>query len=130
MRRSGWDPTKPRADFVEFQDGRLVTVDHRRIVAARIAGLDEVPATIHPAQEMIPQVRTPTGHWAGDFRLRVGFTDPRTGITYQVGQTPRNWGEAVTFRSANQKVMGFPDFPLEGSFNEPQIRPLNNLGQQ
>ena len=123
MRRNGWNPNAPRVEMVEFPDGGLVTLDHRRFVAARIAGIEEVPARIHPFAEPIP------ADAAGRFQLRVGFTDPVTGTTYQTGQLPQTWGEAAMFRSANQRSFGFPDFPVQGSVNDPRIRPPSNLGR-
>jgi hypothetical protein len=102
--------------MVEYPDGRIVTVDHRRLVAAKQAGLGEVPARVHPASKAIDAER------AERFKLETGFTDPETGKVYKYDDVPSNWGEAAKFRAANQRVKGFPDFPIDGSPNLPKIR--------
>jgi hypothetical protein len=116
MRKNGWDYTKEPPNMVEYPDGRIVTVDHRRLVAAKQAGLEEVPARVHPASERI------NAEIAERFSLKTEFTDPETGRVYKLNDVPSNWGEAAKFRSANQRVMGHPDFPIEGSPNFPEIR--------
>jgi hypothetical protein len=121
MRENGWNPEAPPAEMVEFPDGGIVTLDHRRIVAARMAGLEEVPARVHGYVELMP------AESAGKYRLRVNLTDPNTGVTYKRGQLPSTWGEAAMFRSANQRAFCFPDFPTLGSIKEPIIRPPNYL---
>jgi hypothetical protein len=102
--------------MVEYPDGRIVTVDHRRLVAASQAGLEEVPATVHPASERIGKKK------GKRFRLDIGFTDPETGKVYKRWDVPSTWGEAAKFRAADQRGMGFPDFPIEGSPNLPKIK--------
>jgi uncharacterized protein DUF6861 len=116
MRKNGWDYSKGVPDMVEYPDGRIVTVDHRRLVAAREARLEEVPARVHLASEQIVDEKQ-----KNRFRLKTRFTDPETGRVYRKGQPPSNWGEAAMFRSANQRVMGYPDFPIEGSPDFPVI---------
>jgi hypothetical protein len=118
MRENGWDGTKDPPDMVEWDDESLTTLDHRRIVAAKQAGLEEVPANVHPSNEPIDP------NEAGRFQLlkNAGFTDPETGVTYLSGDEPTTWGEAAKFRAANQRVMGYPDFPLRGTPDVPQIR--------
>jgi hypothetical protein len=106
MRVRGWDRTKDPALMVQFEDGRIVTLDHRRLVAANQAGLRDVPALLHPERMPI------SADQAGRFRLRVEFT--YNGRTYQPGALPTNWGEAAMFRSANQRI-DVPQFPIEGS---------------
>jgi hypothetical protein len=115
MRKNGWDYSKEPPDMVEYSDGRIVTLDHRRLVAARQAGLEEVPARVHPSSESIDIDQ------ADRYKLEIGFTDPETGKVYKPEAIPSNWGEAAKFRAANQRVMGYPDFPIEGSPNLPQI---------
>jgi hypothetical protein len=117
MKAKGWDPTKPAPDMVECPDGKITTVDHRRLVAAKQAGLEEVPATVHQFDEPIPP------ETAQRFALQEGaeFTNPATGKSYIGGQTPETWGEAAMFRSANQRVKGAPDFPIEGKPGLPRI---------
>jgi uncharacterized Zn-binding protein involved in type VI secretion len=116
MKEHGWDTKKGVADMVEYPDGRIVTLDHRRLVAASQAGLEEVPARVHPAREPIDKKT------AERFKLRTKFTDPETGRVYKRRAVPSNWGEAAKFRAANQRGMGFPDFPIEGSPKLPEIK--------
>jgi hypothetical protein len=106
MRVRGWDRTKDPALMVQFEDGRIVTLDHRRLVAANQAGLRDVPALLHPERMPI------SADQAGRFRLRVEFT--YNGRIYQPGALPTNWGEAAMFRSANQRI-DVPQFPIEGN---------------
>jgi ParB-like chromosome segregation protein Spo0J len=106
MRVRGWDRTKDPALMVQFEDGRIVTLDHRRLVAANQAGLRDVPALLHPERMPI------SADQAGRFRLRVEFT--YNGRIYRPGALPTNWGEAAMFRSANQRI-DVPQFPIEGN---------------
>lgn len=116
MRANGWDHSKPPPEMVAYPDGRVVTLDHRRLVAADKAGIEEVPARVHAADESMPPSE------ARRFALKTEFADPETGQTYFKGDLPTNWGEAAKFRSANQRAMGFPDFPIEGRPGLPPIR--------
>jgi uncharacterized protein DUF6861 len=121
MRKNGWDYEKGVPDMVEYPDGRIVTVDHRRLVAASQAGLEEVPARVHPASEKIVNKKQ-----KNRFRLQTEFTDPETGKVYKKEDVPSNWGEAAKFRAVNQRLWGYPDFPIEGSPNLPKIRGRND----
>jgi hypothetical protein len=118
IRANGFDPTGA-PDVVKYLNGDLVTLDHRRLVAANRAGIEEVPARVHLAEEPLPPKAN------GRFRLdQLGepITDPRTGTVYQPGAAARNYGEAALFRSANQRQFGFSDFPLQGSTEVPKVR--------
>jgi hypothetical protein len=116
MRDNGWNGGKPPPEMVEYPDGRIVTVDHRRLVAAQRAGIEEVPAIIHPADEAM------TKQQAKRFRLETEISDPVTGTAYKRKALPRNWGEAAIFRCANQRIRGYPDFPLEGMPGLPPVK--------
>ena len=52
MRQTGWDLSQP-ADVVKMNDGRLVSLDHRRLWAADRAGITRVSARIHLESETI-----------------------------------------------------------------------------
>jgi Flp pilus assembly pilin Flp len=113
MRTNGWDYTKPPPDVVRMADGRLVSLDNRRIVAARQAGLDEIPLALHSGADKIPADQ------AGRFALKKGFTDPDTGKVYPKGTVPDTWEEAIKFRGRNQGG----GFPPGGSLDMPEIKP-------
>jgi hypothetical protein len=97
MRREGWDATQPDPDMVQNEDGTLTTLDHRRLSAAEGAGLEEVPATVHAADEPLSEDQ------AERFKLKKKVTDPETGqVVYPKNTTPENWGEAAELRAAKQ----------------------------
>jgi hypothetical protein len=80
MQANGWNKNCPAPNMVIMGDGTLVTLDHRRIVAANLAGLTHIPGNIHLFDEEI---------WPKKLR---GF--------YRKGpQIPETWGEAVILRS-------------------------------
>jgi hypothetical protein len=110
MGREGWDYSRKQPDMIDWGDGEFQTLDHRRLVAARRAGLPEVGADIHPATEPISPDQ------AGRFQLRRSFTDPETGTSYTKGQFPSTWGEAAMFRSKQGK-----SFPIRGSRELPTV---------
>ncbi|MBP9897158.1 MAG: PAAR domain-containing protein [Gemmatimonadales bacterium] len=108
MRKNGWDQSKPKPDMVKWKDGTITTLDHRRIVAAKAAGLKEVPANVHKPSDPIPPNRRQY------YQYKKTFTGP-DGKVYKRGDYPTTWGEAVMGRSANQGKT----FPLEGSTTTP-----------
>jgi hypothetical protein len=99
MRQTGWDVSQP-ADIVKMNDGRLVSLDHRRLWAADRAGITRVSARIHSESEML------AADTAARFEIDKGRvprgTNPTTGEAWKVGDAPRTWGDAVSFRSAGQ----------------------------
>jgi hypothetical protein len=113
MLKHGWDVTKGPPDVVRYPDGRTVSIDNRRIVAAKTAGVPEVPARVHAASDPIPD------HEAGRFQLKKKWTDPVSGKSYKPGATPTTWGEAADFRSANQGK----EFLKTGGTEMPKIQP-------
>ncbi|MCI0526094.1 MAG: hypothetical protein L0Y56_01390, partial [Nitrospira sp.] len=117
LRQNGWDMKQGGIVVVEYPDGRLVAIDHRRLVAANEAAFETIPSMIKDATDTLP----PEGR--NRFRLEEGFEDPKTGKVYQKGEKPSTWGEAAVFRAANQRAKGFPDFPLEGSPDLPIVKP-------
>ena len=57
MKKNGWNKEKPPPDMVIYPCGKIVTVDHRRVVAARLAGIERIPANIHTADERLLKKR-------------------------------------------------------------------------
>lgn len=111
MEANGWDFDRAQPNMVDWGDGEFQTVDHRRLVAARKANLQEVGANIHTPEEALPP------SMSDRFQLNKGFTDPETGITYTKGQFAKTWGEAALFRSKNQGG----SFPIRGTKTVPRI---------
>jgi len=80
MKRNGWqgDPI----DVVQMADGRLITIDNTRVVAARQARID-VQANIHAYDELLPI------EYIARFTTKKGV--------------PKTWGDAVELRIGKQK---------------------------
>ncbi len=111
MKNNGWDISRDPPDMVDWGDGEFQTLDHRRLIAAKRAGLNDVPANVHAVDEPLTtdeQLR---------FRFQKTFTDPVTGTTFQKGDVPKTWGEAAMGRAAKQGS----NFPLRGSTQEPTV---------
>jgi hypothetical protein len=128
MRRDGF-PSGAAPVVVEYQDGTRVSVDHRRLVAADKAGLEQVPAKVTPANTRLPKEEI------GRFRLKLNepITDPRTGKVYPPDYVAKTYGEAAVIRSANQRLVRdkqtgellAPNFPLDGSPEIPIVQGSN-----
>jgi hypothetical protein len=100
MRKSGWDISKP-ADIVKMDDGRLVSLDHRRLWAAERSGVvRQVSARVHAESDPIPDA-TASRLTIQKGRVPAG-ANPATGAPWKVGDKPSTWGDAVRFRSAGQ----------------------------
>lgn len=80
MRANGW--AGDAIDVVRMRDGGLTSVDNRRVLAAKNAGID-VQALIHGFDDMIPEGQ------AARFVSRKGVV-------------PETWGEAILNRIGNQ----------------------------
>ena len=112
MREEGGYSSDGGPDTVLNDDGTVTTVDHRRLVAADEAGVEEVDPTVHAPDEPLPE------DMAERFKLQKEFTDEETGITYPKGSVAETWGEATRFRAANQGK----NFPLRGDPKLPAIK--------
>ncbi len=118
LKAKGWDITKTPPQMVRMPDGFVVTLDHRRLIAAQQAGLKEVPALVHPWNEPLPALEF-RRYWIGQ---PEGFNDVERGVRYTHKQVAQNWGEAVRFRSIEQRLRGYHDFPLGGSPKLPELK--------
>lgn len=123
MREFGWDFGYDVPDVVRLPDGEFIIVDHRRLVAAQEAGLEEFPAIVHDFDEPILDM---------DTRVRFELPDDIDTTTLEelsqeLGKTvseeylPETWGEAAIMRSIRQRKW-FPDFPARGRKTPPSIR--------
>lgn len=88
--RNGWNG--PAVDAVETADG-IVTIDNTRIAIARELGITEVPVKIRLPSDPLPE------------SMLGRFGDART------------WGEALQFRTGNQR----PPLPPTGTPNAPRL---------
>ncbi len=125
MRTEGWRG-KP-IDVVELPDKSLLSIDNRRLLAAREAGID-VPVIRHHPDEPFPEERGKSRFFRPNNNIRQ-LSDGslvRGGmegeILYKKKARPLTWGEAALFRTARQP--NNPDgsrFPLLGRLEPPRI---------
>ncbi|WP_433562647.1 toxin glutamine deamidase domain-containing protein [Nocardia sp. CA-151230] len=113
---------------VLWEDGGLSSLDNRRLTAARMAELDDVPTAVHapsdrladwphewdPARRERNPLRVDIRQLA-DGTLRVG--GDKGEIVYHRGQVADTWGEIALFRAAEQRSL-LPGV-LEGSDHPP-----------
>jgi hypothetical protein len=114
LRAGGWNPAEPPLDVVRNDQGELLAIDHRRLIAAIQAGLDRVPVRIRPARSALVREELTR------FRLEADLDF--AGQKWTRGAFAKTWGEAALFRSANNRTFGYPDFPLNGSTKIPELR--------
>ncbi|WP_405489162.1 toxin glutamine deamidase domain-containing protein [Nocardia sp. NBC_00511] len=101
---------------VVSEDGRITSLDNRRLTAAQLAGLDRVPTALHAASERLADW---PHEWDEDRRqrnpLRVDIRQLPDGtlrvggdtgeIVYRRGQVAETWGDIALFRSAEQRSL-------------------------
>jgi hypothetical protein len=125
MKTNGWKGDA--LNVVELPDGTMVSTDNRRLLAAQKAGLKTVPIAYHLPEEAIPPERAPGFELENNIRQLDDGTLVKGGnkgkIVYKKGATPKNWGEAALFRTANQgNLKEGGKFPLYGRYEQPFIR--------
>ncbi len=121
MKTGGWkgDPI----DVVKIK-GEMVSVDNRRLYAARAAGI-EAPVTVHNAADLLPPDQVGRFKLNGeirklpDGRLIAGGSEGE--VVFKKGAVAKTWEEAILFRTANQGELTGVDFPLMGSKEVPFI---------
>lgn len=143
MASDGWkgDPIH----VVQLEDGSLVSLDNRRLMAARTAVTEHgglkgpsgkvqtIPTEVHSFKEPIPQDWAQDGFVADKnvYRLEDGTlsTIKADGaeLVIKKGQVAATYGEAATIRTANQgKFKEGPHkgqrFPIGGTHQMPRIR--------
>jgi len=101
MMKTGWDVSQP-ADIVKLSDGRLVSLDHRRLWAADRAGLKQVSARVHAETQALDAATAK--RFAIEGKGVPTGTNPVTNQPWKAGDRPKTWGDAIRFRSA---VQGF-----------------------
>jgi hypothetical protein len=123
MKADGWkgDPI----DVVRA-NGELVSIDNRRLYAARAAGI-EAPVTVHNAEAKLPDAMKDRFKLQVDLyegaakKLTTAKPDPSATPKYAKGAAAETWSEAVAFRTANQGKMTGIDFPIGGSHSLPAL---------
>lgn len=116
-------------EVVQFTDGRLVSIDNRRLWAARTAGLRDLPVVLCLDAQPCSALRRENGAlrrslWEVDGRLmRAG---PPGEERFRRRTEPTTVGEFVTFRAANQQhaLSNGRAFPPEGSLELPRLMPI------
>jgi hypothetical protein len=125
LRTSGWDTTKDPIDVVDVPGLGLVSIDNRRIVAARNAGLATVPTRVHHYNDALdlPPARISDGFTLKKYKIKLlngqlvrGGT--KGTIVYEPGDPAETWGEAVLFRTIDQGG----SFAMYGTLDLPKIR--------
>jgi hypothetical protein len=109
---------------------RFATFDHRRLVAAREAGIKEVLAAVHRPGALVPtnfesrSVRTELA--IGNREIHFWSHNLGGNDTAKTGDRPQTWGDAVTFCCRNmayQTGRDIPDTGIEGLPQPPVPRP-------
>ncbi|KZM69173.1 hypothetical protein [Nocardia terpenica] len=114
MAEHGWRGGPVHA--VIDENGRITSLDNRRLKAARMAGLTEIPTAIHAPTDRLAewphewnQGKREGKPLAVDIRrlpdgtLRVGGDVGE--IAYRRGQVAETWGEIALFRAAEQRSL-------------------------
>ena len=122
-------------DVVTAPDGSLVSLDNRRLAAAQMAGLKEIPVAYHGAAEPFPPARAQAAEFKLKYNIRrledgtlvVGGTEGE--IVFPKNYRPANFGEAAMIRTANQgNLPAGGRFPLWGRLEKPATRPTSPGG--
>lgn len=102
------------ADVVRMPDGRLTTLDHRRLVSSIEGGARTIPANVIDGSTLLPEGQ------AGRYSLSsTGAKHPEIkDLGLKKGALPTTYAEAANFRSANQGK----SFPINGSSDVPEIK--------
>jgi hypothetical protein len=109
-------------DVVDVPGVGYVSVDNRRIVAARQAGLTDIPVKPHHFNSPLTVaadrfILSRHIRQRPDGSLYIGEGKPPT-IVFAKDTVPTTWGEAVLFRTANQGA----SFAFYGKLDLPTIR--------
>ena len=111
-------------DVVDVPGVGYLAVDNRRVVAARQAGLTEIPVRLHHFNDPLDGVDPARFTLTRQIRRRPDGTlftgEGRDPIVFARNTPPTTWGEAALFRTANQG----PSFGIYGKLDIPTIRAL------
>jgi hypothetical protein len=126
MRTKGWDPDAEPIDVVDVPGMGIVSVDNRRIICARAAGLEKIPVRMHHFNDPLD---IPGGRIADGFTLKFnvdlvggklvpkakGRLKATKETVYAKGTVAATWGEAVLFRTVNQNELA-PELQFLGRY--------------
>lgn len=126
MAEKGWRGGPLHA--VVLDDGRIVSLDNRRLTATRMAGFEQVPTAIHaPSERLADWPHEWDATRGGRYALAVDIRQLADGtlraggdqgvVLYRRGQIPETWGEFAQFRMADPRNP-FPS-DLTGSGHAP-----------
>jgi hypothetical protein len=112
LRTVGWrgEPM----EVVRVSATHLVALDNRRLRAARLAGLRQVPCVVHEVTEPLssadwPARRREQARLEADIRVlpsgEWAVGGDRGMVLHPAGSVPRTYGEAVLFRAAGQRSL-------------------------
>ena len=122
MREHGYDRSKQPPQMVDLNNGKLVTLDHRRLVAAYQAEVKSIPIERIAGSTPIDQAFAISKNFViGKMsRARMTLVEQFLGLpegTIKKGYVAQTWEEAAVIRCANQGN----SFPIDGSPNLPTI---------
>lgn len=108
-------------DVVTMPDGKLTSLDNRRLWAAQQAGLETIPARVHHWNEPAPK------SW-GRKRFKASREIRQTDAALRMegaelipqGRVARTFYEAVVIRGSRQRPREGERFPLAGSADQPR----------
>ncbi len=112
-------------EVARMTDGTLTSIDNRRLLAAREAGLASVSAIRRGMRDPMPAgARREHLRASRPIVDRLGELDPVDQVLFPARAAPETMSQAVIFRCASQRPQpGDGPFPLFGSFNQPVIKP-------
>lgn len=107
---------------VRMPDGRLTSLDNRRLWAARSAVLPQIAVILHDPNDpfVAHQKRVKALQPLADIIDTAGELGPPGRLIARQDDQPTTMGEAIVFRCYRQRLKGLdPDFPLCGSITQP-----------
>ncbi len=108
---------------VPMPDGRLTSLDNRRLWAAQQAGLEYISAIVRDPSDPFAAPREQIDHLQlrRGLRDRCGELGPSGAVLFETGSKPTTVFHAVLFRSAKQgRARSGATFPLLGSPEPPR----------
>jgi Domain of unknown function (DUF4157) len=123
MKANGYDRKAPPPQMVKPRWGRLITLDHRRLVAAWRAGIKKIPIQSIDGSTKIDPIFAESKNFLVSKNVsatRMRAMEELLGLpknTIERGYLAQTWEEAAVIRCANQGN----SMPLDGSPNLPTV---------
>ena len=123
MRKNGWDYSKEPPKMIDMGDGNVVSLDHRRLVAAQKAGIKKVPVQVIDGKTGITEALARTRNFTVSSKASLAIRTEIGKLIGYGGPVPKgyvakNYREAIILRSARQGK----GFSLTGSYDTPVIK--------